>query len=108
MRKTFLMRQAILPVATSKVSGTSIVVEGQVTGDVTARHRLELRMTSPDPTTTTPDPSVGIGIGTPAAAPYDPTAKQKAGAKTSRIPIKVIPATEVLGGGWFGAEEGSR
>ena len=28
--------------------------------------------------------------------PYDPTAKQKAQAKTSRIPIKVVPATEVL------------
>ena len=51
-------------------------------------------MTSPDPTATVPDPSAGIGA--PAAAPYDPNAKQKAGAKTSRIPIKVIPATEVL------------
>ncbi len=30
------------------------------------------------------------------AAGYDPSAKQKAGAKTSRIPIKVVPATEVL------------
>ena len=29
-------------------------------------------------------------------APYDPTAKQKAAAKTSRIPIKVVPAGEVL------------
>ena len=28
--------------------------------------------------------------------PYDPTAKQKSQAKTSRIPIKVEPATEVL------------
>jgi lipoyl synthase len=27
---------------------------------------------------------------------YDPTAKQKSQAKTSRIPIKVVPATEVL------------
>ncbi len=27
---------------------------------------------------------------------YDPSAKQKAGAKTSRIPIKVVPAGEVL------------
>ncbi len=30
------------------------------------------------------------------SAPYDPTAKQKAGDKTSRIPIKIVPATEVL------------
>ena len=27
---------------------------------------------------------------------YDPTAKQKAEAKTARIPIKVVPAGEVL------------
>ena len=27
---------------------------------------------------------------------YDPTAKQKAQAKTARIPIKVVPAGEVL------------
>ena len=32
---------------------------------------------------------------TPSAS-YDPSAKQKAGAKTSRIPIKVVPAEEVL------------
>ena len=31
----------------------------------------------------------------PAAA-YDPTAKQKAQAKTARIPIKIVPAGEVL------------
>ena len=30
------------------------------------------------------------------SASYDPSAKQKAGAKTSRIPIKVVPADEVL------------
>ena len=30
------------------------------------------------------------------SAPYDPSAKQKAGAKTARIPIKVVPAGEVL------------
>ena len=30
------------------------------------------------------------------SASYDPSAKQKAGAKTSRIPIKVVPAGEVL------------
>jgi lipoic acid synthetase len=33
---------------------------------------------------------------TPPAAPYDPTVKQKAAAKTSRIPIKVVPSGEVL------------
>ena len=33
----------------------------------------------------------------PASAPgYDPSAKQKAAAKTARIPIKVVPAAEVL------------
>jgi lipoic acid synthetase len=31
-----------------------------------------------------------------ASTPYDPTAKQKAQAKTARIPIKVVPAGEVL------------
>jgi lipoyl synthase len=31
-----------------------------------------------------------------SAVPYDPSTKQKAAAKTSRIPIKVIPATEIL------------
>ncbi len=40
------------------------------------------------------DPAAGQ---TPATAPaYDPTAKQKAQAKTARIPIKVVPAEEVL------------
>ena len=33
---------------------------------------------------------------TSPTTPYDPTAKQKAAAKTSRIPIKVVPAGEVL------------
>ncbi len=33
---------------------------------------------------------------TPAGAAYDPAAKQKAAAKTSRIPIKVVPHAEVL------------
>jgi lipoic acid synthetase len=32
----------------------------------------------------------------PAAAPYDATAKQKGAGKTARIPIKVVPAGEVL------------
>jgi lipoic acid synthetase len=34
--------------------------------------------------------------GSAAAAPYDATAKQKGAGKTSRIPIKVVPAGEVL------------
>ena len=34
--------------------------------------------------------------GSAAAASYDPSAKQKAQAKTARIPIKVVPAGEVL------------
>ncbi len=53
-------------------------------------------MSAPDPT---PSPSAltDAASGTGAAASvYDPTAKQKAGAKTSRIPIKVVPAGEVL------------
>ncbi|MFT4102402.1 MAG: lipoyl synthase [Burkholderiaceae bacterium] len=33
---------------------------------------------------------------TPVPPAYDPTAKQKAGAKTSRIPIKIVPIGEVL------------
>ncbi|HPU50613.1 MAG TPA: lipoyl synthase [Burkholderiaceae bacterium] len=53
-------------------------------------------MSAPDPT---PSPSAltDAASGTGAAASvYDPTVKQKAGAKTSRIPIKVVPAGEVL------------
>jgi lipoyl synthase len=34
--------------------------------------------------------------GSAAAAPYDATAKQKGAGKTARIPIKVVPAGEVL------------
>ena len=34
--------------------------------------------------------------GSAAAAPYDATTKQKGAGKTSRIPIKVVPAGEVL------------
>jgi len=33
---------------------------------------------------------------TPTPVPYDPTVKQKAAAKTSRIPIKIVPAGEIL------------
>jgi lipoic acid synthetase len=36
------------------------------------------------------------GPGDAVAPAYDPTAKQKAQAKTARIPIKVVPAGEVL------------
>ncbi|MBP8308185.1 MAG: lipoyl synthase [Burkholderiaceae bacterium] len=57
-------------------------------------------MPPPDPSTPVPA-SIDAGSATQSAAsvagqPYDPSAKQKAGAKTSRIPIKVVPAGEVL------------
>ncbi|WP_374258951.1 lipoyl synthase [Aquabacterium sp.] len=42
----------------------------------------------------TPTPPADEQPAAPAA--YDPTAKQKAQAKTSRIPIKVVPAGEIL------------
>ncbi len=44
------------------------------------------------------DPAAGAAAGDQPASGvvYDPTIKQRAGAKTSRIPIKVIPAGEVL------------
>ncbi|MFW9617024.1 lipoyl synthase [Aquabacterium sp.] len=42
----------------------------------------------------TPTPPADEQPAAPAA--YDPTAKQKAQAKTSRIPIKVVPASEIL------------
>ncbi|MFP5406894.1 MAG: lipoyl synthase, partial [Gammaproteobacteria bacterium] len=35
-------------------------------------------------------------VPAPVPGGYDPSAKQKAAAKTSRIPIKIVPATEVL------------
>jgi lipoic acid synthetase len=41
-----------------------------------------------------PEPRMSEPLDPPVA--YDPSAKQKAAAKTSRIPIKVVPATEVL------------
>ncbi len=41
--------------------------------------------------------------------PYDASAKQKAGAKTSRIPIKIVPAAEVLKKpDWIRVKAGSR
>src|SRR5574343_1170678 len=42
----------------------------------------------------TPTPPADEQPAAPAA--YDPTAKQRAQAKTSRIPIKVVPAGEIL------------
>ena len=41
------------------------------------------------------DPASATGAASPAALP-DPTLKQKGAGKTARIPIKVVPATEVL------------
>jgi lipoic acid synthetase len=38
----------------------------------------------------------GVSDSSPQSEAYDPKAKQKAAAKTSRIPIKVVPAGEVL------------
>jgi lipoyl synthase len=38
---------------------------------------------------------------TPAAAPYDATAKQKAQAKTARIPIKIIPIEKLKKPDWI-------
>ncbi len=47
--------------------------------------------------TPVPDPVGGLapGAATESFGGYDPSAKQKAQAKTARIPIKVVPA-EVL------------
>jgi lipoic acid synthetase len=42
-----------------------------------------------------------------APAPYDPTAKQKAQAKTSRIPIKVVPAEVLKKPEWIRVKAGS-
>ncbi|HQD81636.1 MAG TPA: lipoyl synthase [Quisquiliibacterium sp.] len=41
------------------------------------------------------------------AAPYDPHAKQKAGAKTARIPIKVVPAEVLKKPDWIRVRAGS-
>ena len=45
--------------------------------------------------------------GTPAAAAYDATAKQKAQAKTSRIPIKVVPGEVLKKPDWIRVKAGS-
>jgi lipoic acid synthetase len=42
-----------------------------------------------------------------APAPYDPTAKQKAQAKTARIPIKVVPAEVLKKPEWIRVKAGS-
>jgi lipoic acid synthetase len=51
-------------------------------------------MTQPDPHAAAPT----VAPAAPDAAPtaYDPTVKQKGAGKTARIPIKVVPAGEVL------------
>src|SRR5882762_1206181 len=43
----------------------------------------------------------GAAASTPAAAPYDATAKQKAQAKTARIPIKIIPIEKLKKPEWI-------
>ena len=57
-------------------------------------------MSPSDPSMPAPAPAPVEAPGGPDSATagqtYDPSAKQKAGAKTSRIPIKVVPAGEVL------------
>jgi lipoic acid synthetase len=45
---------------------------------------------------TDPLAPVASSADAPAAAPYDPTAKHKGAGKIARIPIKVVPAAEVL------------
>ncbi len=44
---------------------------------------------------------------TSAAAPYDPSAKQKSQAKTSRIPIKIVPAEVLRKPEWIRVKAGS-
>ena len=51
-------------------------------------------MSETTPSSSTPAASQAPATGAPAA--YDPSAKQKAQAKTARIPIKIVPAGEVL------------
>ncbi len=54
-------------------------------------------MSETTPSSSTPAASQAPATGAPAAAAaYDPSAKQKAQAKTARIPIKIVPAGEVL------------
>ncbi len=51
-------------------------------------------MSETTPSSSTPAAPQATATGAPAA--YDPSAKQKAQAKTARIPIKIVPAGEVL------------
>jgi lipoyl synthase len=52
-------------------------------------------------------PSATAGAQVAAAAVYDPTAKQKAQAKTSRIPIKVVPHETLRKPEWIRVKAGS-
>ncbi len=49
--------------------------------------------------------TVTLGVDTPAA--YDASAKQKSGAKTSRIPIKIVPAETLKKPDWIRVKAGS-
>ena len=46
-------------------------------------------------------------MSNPPAAPYDPSTKQKSQAKTSRIPIKVVPAEVLKKPDWIRVRAGS-
>ena len=46
-------------------------------------------------------------LATPPAAGYDATAKQKSQAKTSRIPIKIVPAETLKKPDWIRVKAGS-
>jgi len=46
-------------------------------------------------------------MSTPPPAAYDPSAKQKSQAKTSRIPIKVVPAEVLKKPDWIRVKAGS-
>ena len=52
-----------------------------------------------------PQSSADTAPDTPAA--YDPTEKQKAGAKTRRIPIKIVPAEKLKKPDWIRVKAGS-
>ena len=45
--------------------------------------------------------------GAPSSIPYDPSAKQKSQAKTSRIPIKIVPAEVLKKPEWIRVKAGS-
>jgi lipoic acid synthetase len=54
-----------------------------------------------------PRPDVHRAMDTPPPAAYDPSAKQKSQAKTSRIPIKVVPAEVLKKPDWIRVKAGS-